>query len=575
LIELSSLIQFHNLNPPHTKTQVVIIGAGPTGLTLAAQLIRHDIDFVILEKNEKPTHLSKAIAIQARSLEIFQEMGIAEEALRRGQLTTGMRLFYKGKQKIALDLGRLGEGLSEFTFALSLEQSKTEKLLAEFVTEKGRSIHWAHEFSHFEETASGITVYYKNTEGIEGKIEASYLVGCDGASSPVRHQLGLSFEGTTEPKFFYVADVILTSPVINTDALCMFMIRKGFVLFFPMEGQGHYRIVGVLPDPDETEGDYTFAEVEPLIKNSIVSPVNFEELRWFSAYRVHSRKAGSFIKARCFIAGDAAHIHTPAGGQGMNTGIQDAYNLAWKLAYRLRNEVNDEVLNTYDSERSANAKRLLETTDRIFDFMTGVNRFWNFIRLSLFPLLMKLMAKNKFVQRRVFPLVSQIGISYPDSYLSSKSSVGKVKAGDRMHYFVFSNGRNIFSYLTEPVFKLLYFGNEVKDNPMPGTKIKMSFISFEEIPKVIFGNTSGFYVLLRPDNHVCYIGKELDKCRELLNKIKSESPKTEVRSPKTEVRGPKTEVRGPKTEVGGPRPHTQVRSPNSYFALFLFLLSNG
>jgi 2-polyprenyl-6-methoxyphenol hydroxylase-like FAD-dependent oxidoreductase len=507
-------------NSSLTKTQVIIIGAGPTGLSMAAQLIRHKIDFIIIEKNEKTTHLSKAIAVQARTLEIFQELGIVDEAMKRGQLTTGMNLFSKGKRRAAVDLADLGKGLSEFPFALSLEQSKTEELLAEYLQKNEKQVQWSADFSHFEQDDNGVTVYYKDKTGTQQKIKANYLVGCDGASSMVRHQLGLTFEGSTEPKLFYVADVILKSPVINENRLYMYMIPKGFVLFFPMEGEGHYRIIGVLPEHKDDNHEYHFSEVEPKIKTNIITPVDFVKLQWFSTYKVHSRKADSFMQNRCFIAGDAAHIHTPAGGQGMNTGIQDAYNLAWKMAYRLRGEVNDEVLQSYDTERTQNAKRLLNTTDRMFDIMSGVNGFWNFIRLGFFPIFLIVLSTSNFIKRKIFPLLSQIGIAYPDSYLTQTSALGKVTAGDRMHYFVFADGKTIFSYLTEPVFKLLYFGRNPVENPANESRIKMNFHSFTEIPASIFGNNSEFYVLVRPDNHISYIGKNLAECKSLIDKIR-------------------------------------------------------
>jgi 2-polyprenyl-6-methoxyphenol hydroxylase-like FAD-dependent oxidoreductase len=507
-------------NSNNTKTQVVIIGAGPSGLSMAAQLLRYNIDFIIIEKKEATTSLSKAIVVQARTLEIFQELGIAGEAIKRGQVTTDMNLFYKGKQKVAINISGLGEGISQYPFALSLEQSKTENLLAEYLFNNGKYVQWKCELTHFEQHESGVIVFYKDEQGIEQKIEAGYLVGCDGAGSAVRHQLDLSFKGSTEPKLFYVADVILKSSVINKNALYIYMIKKGFILFFPMEGAGHYRIVGILPEHENTT-EYKFTNIEQSIKQQIISPVDFEELRWFSTYKVHSRKAGSFMKGRCFIAGDAAHIHTPAGGQGMNTGIQDAYNLAWKIACTIRGEVSAEVLNTYNTERTENAKYLLQTTDRMFDIMSGVNPFWNFVRLNFFSLFLNSISKSKFAKQRIFPLLSQTGIAYPNSYLTVKSSIGKVKAGDRMHYFVFSDGKQVFSYLTGPAFKLLYFGNNNTNRSFfNDVKIKITFFSFTEIPASIFGNAANFYILLRPDNHISYIG-DIETCKELINKISS------------------------------------------------------
>lgn len=511
------------VNPQNkvVKTQVVIAGAGPTGLSMAAQLLRYNIDFILLEKNEKTTHLSKAIAIQARTLEIFQEIDLTEKAIAAGKVTTGMNLFYNGIQKAAINISGLGEGMSPFPYALSLEQSKTEKLLVDHLSANGKEIQWRSEFTHFEQNKNGITISFKDNLGQEQKIEAAYLVGCDGASSPIRHQMGLSFEGDTVPKLFYVADVKLNSPIINKDELFMFMIKKGFILFFPMEGKGHYRIVGVLPDAEKTDQQFTFTDIENTIKQQVIVPLVFEEASWFSSYKVHSRKANSFENGRCYIAGDAAHIHTPAGGQGMNTGIQDAYNLAWKIAYTIKGEVNETVLRTYSAERAENAKHLLQTTDRIFDIMSGTNAFWNSIRLAILPKSLGLITKSTMVKKRIFPLLSQTGISYSNSYLTVNSSIGKVKAGVRMPYFVFSDSTQIFDYLNEPAFKILFFGNKTENNYqlLDDLKIKITKYTFQEIPVSLFGNATNFYVLLRPDNHISYIGKDLNSCMKMLNKI--------------------------------------------------------
>jgi 2-polyprenyl-6-methoxyphenol hydroxylase-like FAD-dependent oxidoreductase len=508
-------------NTAPLKTQVIIIGAGPTGLSMAVQLLRYDIDFVILEKNEKTTPFSKAVVVQARTLEIFNEIGIAEKAIKEGRLTTAMNIFYKGKRKAGINISGLGEGLSPFPFALSLEQSKTEKLLVDYLSAKRKPIYWQSEFIRFEQKPESVKVYYKDADGQETIIEADYLVGCDGAGSLVRHQMGLKFEGDTLPKIFYVTDITLSSPVINKDELFIFLIKKGFILFFPMEGKGHYRIVGILPDKTEADSNFKFEEIENELKEKMEVSVTFEEVRWFSTYKVHSRKANSFRNGRCFIAGDAAHIHTPAGGQGMNTGIQDAYNLAWKIAYTTRNKAKPIILESYSTERMENATHLLKTTDRMFDMMAGSGMIWNYIRLHIFPFVAKLVSKTTLINKQIFPLISQTGIAYPNSALTSKSSIGKVKAGDRIPYFTFSDGTNIFDYLKEPVFKILFFGNtaENKSVQLKDTILKPLTLSFNEIPKPQFGNQTDFYVLLRPDNHISYIGKDFKACKIWIEKI--------------------------------------------------------
>ncbi|HXB44548.1 MAG TPA: FAD-dependent monooxygenase [Puia sp.] len=505
------------------NTQVIIVGAGPTGLSLAAQLLRYNIKSIIIEKNEKATAFSKALVVQARTLEIFQELGIAEKAINEGQVTTAMNFFYKGKQKASVNIAGLGKGLSPFPYALSLEQSKTEKLLVDYLSANQKEIQWKSEFIHFEQNENGVTGYYKDSIGQVQKIEADYLVGCDGASSQVRHQMGLLFEGDTVPKIFYVADVKLKSAVINKNELFMFMIQKGFILFFPMEGKGHYRIVGILPNGSIAGEEIKIDDIKNYIKQQIISPVEVEEVLWFSSYKVHSRKADSFEKGRCYIAGDAAHIHTPAGGQGMNTGIQDAYNLAWKIAYTIGGKINPVILSTYNIERSENAKHLLQTTDRMFDLMAGANPYWNFLRLNFFPLIIGIVTKSTFIKKIIFPLISQTGITYEGNYLITKSSIGKVKAGVRMPYFIFSDGKQIFEYLAEPAFKILFFGNHNKNNSwqLSDAKIKIVSYIFKEIPASLFGSEANFYILLRPDNHISYIGKDLDICKGFLDKIAS------------------------------------------------------
>ena len=502
--------------PSIQRTGVVIIGAGPSGLSMAAQLLRYGIDFIILEKNEKTTQLSKAVVVQARTLEIFQELGIAQKAIEEGRITTAMNIFYNGSKKAALNLAGMGNGLSPFPFVLSLEQSKTEEILVNYLSQKGKTISWKSEFTRFEQNEK-LTVFYKDFNGVEQTIEAEYLVGCDGAGSALRHQIGASFEGDTIAKIFYVADTELTSSVINKDELYIFLIKKGFVLFFPMEGKDHYRVIGILPDKKE-EDKFTFGDIEEMVKEQIAVPASFDKINWFSSYKVHSRKANFFMNKRCFIIGDAAHIHTPAGGQGMNTGIQDAYNLAWKIAFTINYQVNATVLESYNSERTGNARHLLNTTDRMFDFMTGSSSFLNFIRLHIFPLFASFISKNSALNKRFFPLLSQIGIAYPHSSLTFQSKVGKIEAGERVPYFVFSDGKNIFDYLSMPSFKILFFGtgeNQI-EKQLVNLKFKVPSYSFTEIPKSIFGTATNFYILIRPDNHISYIGNNLDICKKLL-----------------------------------------------------------
>ena len=500
-----------------TKTKVIIIGAGPTGLTLACQLLRHNIDFVILDKNEKTTHLSKAMAVQARTLEIFDEIDLADKAVKLGQVAVQFSMVARGKIRGQIKLGLFGQGLSPYPFALILEQNKTEKLLVDWLYEKGGSIHWGTEVLRFEENNDAVVVYYKDRNEEEHTIEGEYLVGCDGAGSLVRHQLGFKFGGDTQERMFYVADVKLESPITDRKDAYFVMINKGFLLFFPLLEEKHYRIIGTVPDGVIDKEKAQFSDIKQIIKKQLEIPVQFLEEYWFSTYKVHSRMADSFGKGRCFIAGDAAHIHTPAGGQGMNTGIQDAYNLAWKLAFVINKKADKKLLETYNEERKENAKNLLRSTDRMFDILAGTSIAANFIRLYIMPFVLNRITKYSFISSKIFPLLSQIGVKYPNSSLTLESSVAKICAGDRMPYLQI-NGESIFDKLKNPTYKILYFGNKNNDclQEIKHAKIELVKLSFEVIP-TIFINQSDCYIVVRPDNYISYMGKDLEKIKQSID----------------------------------------------------------
>ncbi|WP_181369424.1 FAD-dependent monooxygenase [Flavobacterium album] len=493
-------------------TKVIIAGAGPTGLALACQLLRYGIDLIILDKNESTTYLSKAMVVHARTLEIFDEMGLADKAVAEGQIAQQFTILSHGKTQGQMKIGAFGKGLSPFPFALILEQSKTEQLLAKHLSELGTNVQWKSEIVRFDNTGDGVTVFYKDGQGNEQVIKGDYLVGCDGAASPVRHQIGLTFEGDTQERTFFVADVKMESPLTEDKDAWFVMIEKGFVLFFPMAGEKHYRVIGSVPEDLAKRGKATFADIATDLISQAEIPLEFPEEYWFSTYRVHSRMVESFSKGRCFIAGDAAHIHTPAGGQGMNTGIQDAYNLGWKLAFVLQGKANARLLDTYDEERRTNAVNLLKTTDRMFDILAGTSWLTNIFRLYLFPKLIKFATETPFINKRIFPTLSQIGISYPDSPLTIESSLGKTEAGDRMPWFMI-NGESIYDKLMEPAYKLLYFGNE--NVAEVTSSVPLSKLSFSEIPDP-FESHSDFYIVLRPDNYIAYIGKDLTKVEKAL-----------------------------------------------------------
>jgi len=497
-------------------TDVIIIGAGPTGLSLACQLIRYGIDFVVVEKNATVTPFSKAIGVQARTLEIYDQLGLAQPAIHRGTIASRVRLIEGGEVRGEMHLSKFGEGLSQFPYMLMLEQSKNEELLYEYVRSHNRDVLWQTELESFSQDEAGVTAQIKTASGESQTIKAKYLAGCDGASSPVRHGLGLTFGGSTFERLFYVADARVDWEFPH-DALHVCLAKEVFVAFFPMPGEDRYRIVGTFPESkNEEQSEVDYEEIEREIKEQAQLSLEISDVRWFSLYKVHSRRVSKFSEGRCFLAGDSAHIHSPAGAQGMNTGIQDSYNLAWKLALVIKGEADETLLDTYNEERLANAKRLLETTDRMFELAAGSTWLMSFIRTTIFPPLAGFMANLEVVSKRVFPLISQIGITYSDDSLSQHTDdeAEHVHAGDRIPYFLVG-GKSIFDKLNAPKFHLLIFSNS--DHADVCSEFEREFghladcqvLPIDSRVSELFEKEKEFCVFLRPDNHIAFISSEI------------------------------------------------------------------
>ena len=502
------------------NTDVIIIGAGPTGLSLACQLIRYGIDFVLVEKNDTVTPFSKAIGIQARTLEVYDQIGLAQPAIELGTIASRVRLVEGGEVRGEMNLGNFGKDLSPYPYMLMLEQSKNEELLYEYVRRHGREVRWNTELENFSQDATGVTARVKTPSGESETIRGKFLAGCDGASSPVRRGLGLTFGGSTFERLFYVADARVDWDLPH-DALHVCLAKDVFVAFFPMPGEDRYRVVGTFPESkNEEQGEVVYEEIEREIKEQAKLKLELSDVRWFSLYKVHSRRVNKFSEGRCFLAGDSAHIHSPAGAQGMNTGIQDAYNLAWKLALVVNGIAKQELLDTYNEERLANAQRLLESTDRMFELAAGSHWLMSFIRTTIFPPVAGFVASLESVSKRIFPLISQIGINYRKAALSEHTDdeSDDVKAGDRLPYFLI-DGQSIFDKLNEPKFHLLLFSNGEKSEACEefaskfGSLVDCHVIPITDRVKEIFEREDEFSVFLRPDNYIAFMSSEISPRR--------------------------------------------------------------
>lgn len=503
------------------KTDVLIVGAGPTGLALACQLIRFGVSFVIIDKKESTTPYSRAIGVQARTLEIYEQIGLADKLIHQGKPAEVVRMIAGGQIRGEAVLKDIGKGMSAYPYMLIVEQGKHEALLYEHIRSNHHSVRWNTELTSFVQDEKGIDAVLKNADGSISTVHAKYLVGCDGASSPVRHALGLTFEGDTVERLFYVADVEIDWQYTH-DALYVCLAEHTITAFFPMVGQDRYRIVGTFPEGhDKDEGDILYDEIERQIETDTALKLNIRNVNWFSVYKVHSRAVNKFSEGRCFLAGDAAHIHTPAGAQGMNTGIQDGYNLAWKLAQVIKHKADAKLLDTYNEERLPNAHRLLKTTDRLFQFGASDEWYLSWIRTHIFPHIVGFALSLDVVKQFIFPLVSQIGINYRDSSLSAGDDGLSVRSGDRMPYFRI--GRSVYDDLDTPRFHLVAFGGDgtLRLDGRLGGIVDNHMLPLTDEVAEHFGSDEPFYVLVRPDNYIALISTsgKLDAAEEYLGVI--------------------------------------------------------
>lgn len=512
------------------NTDVLIVGAGPTGLSLACQFVRHGIDFVIVEKNQGLTPYSKAIGVHARTLEIYEQMDLAGRAIAEGTIAGKIRMLEGGEVLGEVDLSKVGEGLSTYPYMLLLEQNKNERILHDYLVAHDRKVSWNTELKSFAQTDTEVIAQVQTSSGERQVIEAKYLVGCDGPKSAVRHALGLTFEGSTFERVFYVADVEIDW-AFGHDALQVCLARNAVVAFFPMKGDRRYRIVGAFPEGfDKDQGEILYEEIERQIKDEAEIALDITRVDWFSTYKVHTRHVNTFSQGRCFVAGDAAHIHTPAGGQGMNTGIQDAYNLAWKIAAVIRDSAAEAILDTYNEERLPNAERLLQTTDRMFNLAAGTDWLLNVIRTTVFPPMAKFILSFDAVKSRFFPLISQIGVNYRSGSLSDHNGDDdfEVKAGDRLPYFLV-NGTSIYDQLRAPRFHLLSFSDGETDYQPLREELDAEYgalVDYHVVPLYphvaeIFGSDKPFTALLRPDNHIGFLSQDtgLGGVRAYVNEV--------------------------------------------------------
>ena len=478
---------------------VLIAGAGPTGLVLALRLAHHAIPFRIVDKASGPGQASRAMAVQARTLELYDQLGLADEVVAQGIVIDTGHLREGGKEVATLSFRDFGAGLSPYPFPLAYAQDDHERWLGEKLAALGHEVEWNTALEDFSDDGGKVRAKLSTGESCE----AQYLAGCDGARSRTREILGLEFPGGTYAHVFYVADVKLADD--NRDLVAS-LGEGGINLRLPVRKNGATRLIGMVPDALREREGLTFHDIEAHVKKFI--GVDVEEVNWFSTYRVHHRVAPRFRVGRAFLAGDAGHIHSPAGGQGMNTGIGDAVNLSWKLAEVLQGRIDEEVLDTYESERLPFAVKLVESTDRLFSAMVGQGMAAKWMRTWVIPHLAPRLTELPAVRTLAFRTISQIRINYRGSALS-EGAAGKVHGGDRLPWVAAGEGN--FASLRGLRWRMHVYGepSAALAGAAAAARIRLIGYAWSDSARDAGLEKDAAY-LVRPDGHVAWASSAQD-----------------------------------------------------------------
>ncbi len=482
------------------EEKVLIIGAGPTGLVLALWLTHFGIPLRIIDKNKAPGETSRAMAVHARTLEFYQQIGMADEVVAKGIIIEHLNLHKNNNSVAAIDFGYLGKNASPFPFVLSFPQDDHEKVLIEHLEKMGVYVERNTELIRFTQNENQVIATLNKDDQIQ-TLTTPFIFGCDGARSTVRSQLEIEFPGGTYSQIYYVADVMASGKIVNNEIqLCLG--DYGFSLAFPIRSSGSIRLIGIVPKEKEQKAAIEFSDVEAsAIKNTQIS---ISKVNWFSTYHSHHRVANHFRKGRAFLLGDAGHIHSPVGGQGMNTGIGDAINLAWKIAAVLQNRAAKSILDSYEIERISFAKRLIMTTDKMFQAITNEGLLGKFVRNIFFPHIFPFFIRFESIKHFLFNTVSQIKINYRNSPLS-QGATSKIKGGDRLPW-VKENTIDNYQSLTLLDWQIHIYGQitlEFKNS------IQQQNLKYDEFPWQPIFKKHGFeknaVYLLRPDGYIAYI----------------------------------------------------------------------
>ncbi len=494
--------------------KVLIVGAGPTGLVMAHELARCGVDCRIIDKSTHRSTHSKAIAIHARTLETFELMRLVDDFLAAGQRIAAVDLHGEGGPIAHIGFGALE---TRYPYVLGVPQDETERILEEHVAQHGVRVERSTELVSVASHASGVRAQLRNGGRVE-EVEAEWLIGCDGPHSTVREQLAVAFAGTTYPELFVLADMKVGAGFDHTVAR-VHLHRDGALAFFPLPDD-RWRLI-VTNSPADWHDEPSLAQCQALVDERSPGGIRLSDARWASIFRIHRREAAHFRQDRVFLAGDAAHIHSPVGGQGMNAGIRDAFNLGWKLGLVLADTAGPTLLASYEAERKPVDEAVIRQTDRATRLVSLHGSATRFLRDHLMSLLTRLPS----VEERIGEGVSGIAVDYRHSPIVEDHPIGGrgPRAGDRAPDALLSMVQGgaslrLYDLVAEHRHVLLLVEDdsaadlpaappEFSEHPVAAYRVSSSGIQGGELidcqgeVDARYGSAAAAY-LIRPDGHV-------------------------------------------------------------------------
>ncbi|QFY41202.1 FAD-binding monooxygenase [Candidatus Methylospira mobilis] len=501
-----------------TNTAILVAGAGPTGLSLAITLRRYGVPVRIVDHAAEPAGVSKALAVWSASMEALHGMGVMDALLEEGTSLHSLRIGDGDRELAAM---AIGEGIdSPYPFPLLLSQARTERILTARLSALGVEVERGVELTGLSQDRDGVSAELKHADGRTETLQTPYLVGCDGARSAVRHALGIEYKGYTEPQTYLLGDVLIEGGDLDHRSIYVWWNNDGTVMLFPFE-EAIWRVFAVRQAGSGDE-PVTLAELQDHMDRHGPSGLSLHGPSWLSAFRINERLAEHYRSGRCFLAGDAAHIHSPAGGQGMNTGIQDAVNLGWKLAYVQQGAGDaDILLDSYEAERRPIARGVVDAAAQKLHLAFGNGK----VKTALKDLAVSLFGNIPAVQKKLQVELSETEIIYGEGPLVElgapprkprRTDVG-TRARDAVFVDETSGGeRRLWPLLSEPHHSLLLFedaGHSIEiEGLVTGTGDRLRVVRFNKLTDPACAARGRFHlegpgwILVRPDQVVAARG---------------------------------------------------------------------